>query len=54
MAAMAIEVRAEWDPDGSCHAVLETPARRVMMNAAVARQLAAMLLNAADDLDPPE
>jgi hypothetical protein len=51
---MGIEVRAEWDEDGNVHTVLETPARRVLMNPAVTRQLAAMLLNAADDLDPPE
>jgi hypothetical protein len=48
---VAIEVRAVWDEQGEPQVQLETRKGAVAMNTAVARQLAAMLLNAADDLD---
>jgi hypothetical protein len=48
---VAIEVRAVWDIEGVPHVQVDIPNGTAAMTTAVARQLAAMLLNAADDLD---
>lgn len=44
-------MRAVWDIEGVPHVRLDVEDGAVSMDTAVARQLAAMLLNAADDLD---